>query len=84
MQAAHIRYRVTDIETSKEIISGEKDIQENDSTLLEILPQITQKRMLLIEYGFADFTENNYFLTGSATYNFDDVVRWYKKVGLIV
>ena len=75
--------KITDIESGREIYSGNFEVERNGITRIATLPEIEGQGIALITYTVdGGKPQNNHYLYGKAPYKLDDYKKWLKKTKL--
>ena len=78
-----ISYRVTDLQTDEVLLEGCGLIPKNGAAVIGSMDAISRQTMLLITYSAGGKKLKNHYLTGIPTYDYAQVVHWFRKAELL-
>lgn len=80
--AQNVVYKVTDVETGKELVGGAYEVQANANVVVCRLENPMDQRMYLIEYFVDGEKKSNHFTCNMPNVEFERYIGWLKKSGL--
>jgi beta-mannosidase len=78
-----VSYKVTNIKTNKVLLEGTKNIEENSAIVLDVIDAILEQTCLLINYTVDGKELKNHYLTGTPTFDYNQVIEWFNKANLL-